>query len=390
MRPVRLHHLHTSIAYASHSAPSASCDPHSGARRGSPHSHARHRDTMHAPTCLSARHHVLNQLRRGDTLLAKATTPVRLHTHRYRCAEASPGRVQQGPCMPHPPGRGAVVLPCHTSPNSHTDLPRSPATPASHRPQQPHLRLRLRLPCSSGFLAPPASLPIRRLRRPCPSGLPADPTVPCQALPVFPPSRPSSFPPLRLPCAPRTAAPPLSGSFLILPGRLTRGSLAGLTHSCDPPPTTLPPAPCLLSQLPCASAEPFPSTPRHGDRTRSWPTHASSIICFLAAVCSVFVFVSLVYGEGAPMRMPYFWRLVAFCSRCCRPSSADESRGCWFPICPARCCPISRPRCWSRDSSRMSDRCCRMQSPAREVRGGGQRGTEGNTGGGVQHARRGR
>jgi len=175
MRPVRLH-LHTSIAYASHSAPSASCDPHSGARRGSPHSHARHRDTMHAPTCLSARHHVLNQLRRGDTL-AKATTPVRLHTH--RCAEASPGRVQQGPCMPHPPGRGAVVLPCHTSPNSHTDLPRSPATPASHRPQQPHLRLRLRLPCSSGFLAPPASLPIRRLRRPCPSGLPADPTVPC-------------------------------------------------------------------------------------------------------------------------------------------------------------------------------------------------------------------
>lgn len=197
MRPVRLHHLHTSIAYASHSAPSASCDPHSGARRGSPHSHARHRDTMHAPTCLSARHHVLNQLRRGDTLLAKATTPVRLHTHRYRCAEASPGRVQQGPCMPHPPGRGAVVLPCHTSPNSHTDLPRSPATPASHRPQQPHLRLRLRLPCSSGFLAPPASLPIRRLRRPCPSGLPADPTCPVPG-----PSGLPAFPPLRLPAPP--------------------------------------------------------------------------------------------------------------------------------------------------------------------------------------------
>ena len=199
-------HLHTSIAYASHSAPSASCDPHSGARRGSPHSHARHRDTMHAPTCLSARHHVLNQLRRGDTL-AKATTPVRLHTHhRYRCAEASPGRVQQGPCMPHPPGRGAVVLPCHTSPNSHPDLPRSPATPASHRPQQPHLRLRLRLPCSSGFLAPPASLPIRRLRRPCPSGLPADPTVPCltaapphcfwRAARIFAPTPCNSCPPI--------------------------------------------------------------------------------------------------------------------------------------------------------------------------------------------------
>lgn len=214
-----------------------------------------------------------------DTAFSPSPSPLpsRDPVQRYileRRAEASPGIVLQGPCIPR---SSEPRLFCHTTraqPPDHLAFPSAPHLSES----SPHLRARTFPPlllCERGATHPnlpsSAATPPASHRPPCPSSFPALHGLLPAVLPL---AYCSWGGPSWQPCGPHTCA------------RLRRRRPCPLpkchTGACSTQ---------SLSRSPRAHKR-KPSLPsRHGDRTRSWPTHASSSSAALLFLSSLFGYV---------------------------------------------------------------------------------------------------